>query len=48
MLSNAVVIQSPVPQTVISNSKSVEFEDSSYQIEATSTQGNYMVLFNKL
>lgn len=41
-------IQSPVSETVISNSKSVEFEDSSYQIESTSTQGNYMVVFNKL
>ncbi|XP_025419683.1 uncharacterized protein LOC112690005 [Sipha flava] len=32
-------IQSPVSETVISNSKSVEFEDSSYQLESTSTQG---------
>jgi len=31
-------IQSPVSETIIS--KSVEFEDSSYQIESTSTQGN--------
>jgi len=41
-------IQSPVSETVISNSKSVKFEDSSYQIESTSTQGNYMAVFNKL
>ncbi|KAL4153437.1 hypothetical protein QTP88_001270 [Uroleucon formosanum] len=32
-------IQSPVSETVISNSKSVELEDSSSQIESTSTQG---------
>lgn len=31
-------IQSPVSETIIS--KSVEFGDSSYQIESTSTQGN--------
>jgi len=41
-------IQSPVSETVISNLKSVELEDSSSQIESTSTQGNYMVVFNKL
>ena len=41
-------IQSPVSETVISNSNSVEFEDSSYQLESTSIQGNCMAVFNKL
>jgi len=41
-------IQSPVSETVISSLKSVELADSSSQIESTSTQGNYMVVFNKL
>lgn len=42
-------IQSPVSETVISNSnsKSVELEYNSSQIESTSTQGNYKVVFNK-